>query len=156
MTSARGTDPSSLSRSGWFDCRPDAQPCNPRILPTCRRAAGATDSEGMRPGGIGSDPYSLRARVQAVPLYEEASGRPQKRLRQIDLTVAAPGSTIPAMTTEEITTGRRMLHFNPSTGRIVRVVVVIDIRGEAVEVEHANNPSKGKRYVVSASKLAPV
>jgi hypothetical protein len=57
-------------------------------------------------------------------------------------------------TQSDLLPGNELLHFNPSTGRIVRCVKVIEVRGEAVIVESLNGKNKGKRYPVSLNCLA--
>jgi hypothetical protein len=57
--------------------------------------------------------------------------------------------------TKTINTGDTMLHFNPNTGRIVRVVKVLEIKGEAVIVEAINGKAKGKVYPVAPTALHP-
>jgi hypothetical protein len=47
------------------------------------------------------------------------------------------------------------LHFNPGTGRIVRVVKVLKITGEAATVEAINGKAKGRVYPVALNALHP-
>lgn len=47
------------------------------------------------------------------------------------------------------------LHFNPNTGRIVRTVKVLEIKGEAATVEAINGKAKGRIYPVALNALHP-
>jgi len=60
------------------------------------------------------------------------------------------------MNTNEDITGREMLHFNASTGRIIRVVRVLEVKGEAATVEALNGKNKGMHYPVAITALYPV
>lgn len=57
---------------------------------------------------------------------------------------------------ENLTAGEIVVHFNPATGRIIRTVEILSIRGEAAEVRAINGKNKGTEYPVATDKLTRV
>lgn len=57
--------------------------------------------------------------------------------------------------TQNLTTGQTAHHFNPATGRIIRTVEILEIKGEAAIVKSLRGKNKGTEYPVATNALHP-